>query len=71
MDITEKSNNNAIIETIINMGHNLKLKVIAEGVETIEQLAILKGLKCDEIQGYYFSRPLSPQDFVAFARKHQ
>lgn len=71
MDITEKSNNNAIIETIINMGHNLKLKVIAEGVETVEQLAILKGLKCDEIQGYYFSRPLSPQDFVAFARKHQ
>ncbi len=70
-DITEDSNNNAIIETIINMGHNLKLKVIAEGVETAEQLAILKELMCDEIQGYYFSRPISPQDFVAFARKNQ
>jgi diguanylate cyclase (GGDEF)-like protein/PAS domain S-box-containing protein len=70
-DITDDSNNNAIIETIINMGHNLKLKVIAEGVETAEQLAILKELMCDEIQGYYFSRPISPQDFVAFARKNQ
>ena len=70
IDITEDSNNNAIIETIINMGHNLKLKVIAEGVENAEQLATLKGLMCDEIQGYYFSRPLSPQDFVVFARNN-
>lgn len=68
-DITEDSSNNAIIETIINMGHNLKLRVIAEGVETAEQLATLQKLQCDEIQGYYFSRPLSPEDFVAFAAK--
>ena len=66
-DISTDSSNNAIIETIINMGHNLKLKVIAEGVETAEQLDILHSLQCDEVQGYYFSRPLSPQDFVAFA----
>jgi len=71
MDITEDSRNNAIIETIIHLGHNLKLKVIAEGVETAEQLATLQKLRCDEIQGYYFSRPISPHDFVAFARKNQ
>ena len=70
-DITEDSSNNAIIETIINMGHNLKLKVIAEGVETSEQLATLQELQCDEIQGYYFSRPLSPNDFVTFAKKNR
>jgi EAL domain-containing protein (putative c-di-GMP-specific phosphodiesterase class I) len=69
MDITDDSRNNAIIETIIQLGHNLKLKVIAEGVETAEQLATLDKLGCDEIQGYYFSRPLSPQDFVVFAKK--
>lgn len=71
MDITDDSRNNAIIETIIQLGHNLKLKVIAEGVETAEQLATLDKLGCDEIQGYYFSRPLSPQDFVAFAKKNR
>jgi diguanylate cyclase (GGDEF)-like protein/PAS domain S-box-containing protein len=70
-DITDDSSNDALIETIINMGHNLKLKVIAEGVETVEQLATLEKLQCDEIQGYYFSRPLAPDDFVAFARKNQ
>ena len=70
-DITDDSVNNANIETIINMGHNLKLKVIAEGVETAEQLDTLKQLGCDEIQGYYYSRPLSPQDFVAFAQEKQ
>jgi diguanylate cyclase (GGDEF)-like protein/PAS domain S-box-containing protein len=71
MDITDDSRNNAIIETIIHLGHNLKLKVIAEGVETAEQLATLQELRCDEIQGYFFSRPISPHDFVAFARKNQ
>jgi len=68
-DITEDSKDNAIIKTIINLGHNLKLKVIAEGVETAEQLDTLRKLLCDEIQGYYFSRPLNPQDFAVFARK--
>ena len=71
MDITDDSRNNAIIETIIHLGHNLKLKVIAEGVETAEQLATLRKLQCDEIQGYYFSRPLSHHDFVAFAKKNR
>jgi diguanylate cyclase (GGDEF)-like protein len=70
-DITHDSSNKAIIETIINMGHNLRLKVITEGVETAEQFAILKELRCDEIQGYYFSRAISPRDFVTFAKNNR
>ncbi len=49
-----------IVEAIIWMGHSLKLKVLAEGVETDDQLAILKGLGCDEAQGYLLGRPAPP-----------
>ncbi|MGB7847178.1 MAG: EAL domain-containing protein, partial [Candidatus Acidiferrum sp.] len=44
---------------IISMGKSLNLKVIAEGVETEEQMSFLRAHHCDEIQGYYFSRPLT------------
>ncbi len=57
-----------IIHTIINMGHTLNRKIIAEGVETEEQLDILKAYRCDEIQGYYFSEPLMPKDFTDFVK---
>ena len=48
----------AIIMAIVTLAQNLRLKVIAEGVETEEQLRLLRLLRCDEIQGYLFSRPL-------------
>jgi EAL domain-containing protein (putative c-di-GMP-specific phosphodiesterase class I) len=47
-----------IVLAIIRMAHSLKLDVIAEGVETAEQLAFLRRHRCDQIQGYYFSPPL-------------
>ena len=62
-DATINSDDAAITSTIINMGRNLKLKVIAEGVETADQLAFLKQQGCDEIQGYFFSRPIPAEQF--------
>ncbi|WGG51051.1 EAL domain-containing protein [Rugamonas sp. DEMB1] len=57
-DITTNPNDAAIALAIISMAHSLKLRVIAEGVETRPQLEYLRRNRCDEIQGYYFSRPL-------------
>ena len=51
-----------IVGTIVSIAHALNLKVIAEGVETEEQLEFLRNLQCDEIQGYYYSKPLSAND---------
>jgi diguanylate cyclase (GGDEF)-like protein/PAS domain S-box-containing protein len=55
----------AIVGAIINMGQSLNLRVIAEGVETLEDLEFLQNQKCDEAQGYYFSRPVPPDQFAA------
>ncbi|MBE7679640.1 EAL domain-containing protein [Paenibacillus sp. P13VS] len=57
-DITENQSDQAIVATIITMAQNLKMDVIAEGIETKGQLDILMQNDCREIQGYYFSRPL-------------
>ncbi|CAH1086749.1 EAL domain-containing protein [Candidatus Nitrotoga sp. 1052] len=63
-DLTTDTDDAVIVSTIISMAHSLKLKVIAEGVETAEQLAFLKQQGCDEIQGYYFSQPISAEQFT-------
>jgi predicted signal transduction protein with EAL and GGDEF domain len=55
----------AIARAIITMAHSLQLKVIAEGVETAEQLAFLTANGCNEVHGYYFSRPLPGADCAA------
>ncbi|MCS7461389.1 EAL domain-containing protein [Paenibacillus doosanensis] len=67
--ITDASDHNEIITTIIAMARNLKLKVIAEGVETVEQLHYLQNQKCNEAQGYFFSKPLSVEDFELLFRQ--
>jgi diguanylate cyclase (GGDEF)-like protein/PAS domain S-box-containing protein len=69
-DITVDFNDAAITVSIISLGHNLKLKVIAEGVETEEQLAYLRHHGCDEVQGYLFSRPLPAAEFEAKLREN-
>jgi diguanylate cyclase (GGDEF)-like protein/PAS domain S-box-containing protein len=53
-----------IVTAIISMGRSLKLRVVAEGVETSEELAFLQAQECDEAQGYYFGRPVSSQLFA-------
>ncbi len=71
-DMTIDPNSAAITEAIISLAHGLQLKVIAEGVETQEQLDYLKTKGCDEVQGYFLSRPL-PADAItkllAYGRK--
>ncbi|HXX53858.1 MAG TPA: EAL domain-containing protein [Thermodesulfovibrionales bacterium] len=61
--IASSPNSDSIVKSIISLGHNLDLKVLAEGVETERQLSFLIENKCDEIQGYYFSVPLSTEKF--------
>lgn len=64
-DITTNADNAVIVKTIITMAHSLHLKVIAEGVETVEQLNFLRSLDCHEMQGYLFSGPLPAENMAA------
>ncbi len=61
----------AIATSIILMGRSLNLKVIAEGVETHQQLTFLQQQGCEEAQGYYFSKALPAEDFARLLGKHR
>lgn len=63
--IEDNEKDKAISEVIVTLAKSMNMKVIAEGVETDEQLDFLFNLQCDEIQGYYFYRPMSPEDLEA------
>jgi diguanylate cyclase (GGDEF)-like protein/PAS domain S-box-containing protein len=67
-EVTSNPDDAAIVLAIINMAHSMKLEVIAEGVEKEPQLAYLRRHGCDEMQGYYFSRPLPEDEFEAMLR---
>jgi len=62
--ITTAPDETTIVTAVISMGRSLELRVIAEGVETQEELAFLQAHQCDEAQGYYFSRPVRPEQFA-------
>jgi len=68
-DIIADPNDVSITRAIITLAHSLKLKVVAEGVETEGQLGLLIANHCDEIQGYYFSRPLPAEEATALLRE--
>ena len=54
-----------IVNSVISLAHSLKLRVVAEGVETEAQSTTLKNLSCDEMQGYLVSKPVPPEDVPA------
>ena len=64
--ITENEQAASVAKAIIELGKTLGMNVIAEGVETLEQVEILREWNCDQIQGYYFSKPLNETDASVF-----
>jgi EAL domain-containing protein (putative c-di-GMP-specific phosphodiesterase class I) len=70
-DIATDKDDAAIVASIINLAHNLQLRVIAEGVETEEQLSYLKEKGCDEVQGFYFSKPLPADTFYERLKRRE
>jgi EAL domain-containing protein (putative c-di-GMP-specific phosphodiesterase class I) len=69
-NIPQDVEDKAITEAIIAMGKTLSLTVVAEGVETEEQMNFLKEHSCDEMQGFYFSKPVVPEQFADLLREH-
>lgn len=70
-NMTTDPNDASITKSIILLGQSLNLNVIAEGVETAEQLALLKQLGCDEVQGYFFSRPVPQNELEGLLRANK
>jgi EAL domain-containing protein (putative c-di-GMP-specific phosphodiesterase class I) len=66
--ISTEGGDTPIVSAVISMARSLNLRVIAEGVETAEELAFLRAHHCDEVQGYYFSRPVPPEQFARLLR---
>ena len=70
-DIVIDENDAIIVDSIISLGHKFGLEVIAEGVETVEQLNFLRLHKCDEVQGFYLSQPLPAEALIDFVRTQE
>jgi diguanylate cyclase (GGDEF)-like protein len=70
-DLGKDEDSAAIVRSIINLAHGLKLNVVAEGVETEEQLAILRAMSCDEYQGFLFSRPVDAGSVQALFKQNR
>lgn len=70
-DITTDDKDRNMVASIVAMAHNLGLKVVAEGVESKTQLEILKTLRCEFIQGFYFAEPMQADDFIRYIEQHQ
>jgi EAL domain-containing protein (putative c-di-GMP-specific phosphodiesterase class I) len=66
--ISTAGDDTVIVTAVIGMARSLKLRVVAEGVETLEELEFLRAHHCDEAQGFYFSRPLPPKHFAELLR---
>jgi diguanylate cyclase (GGDEF)-like protein len=70
-DLTTRADDASIVQAIVSLAHGLRLKVVAEGVETLEQLKFLQSVGCDQYQGYHFSEPLPATEFADLVSKWQ
>lgn len=70
-DITTDPSDAAIVRAIVSLGHSLELNIVAEGVETAEQLALLRIEGCDEVQGFYFAQPMLADDLIEFVTERR
>lgn len=70
MDMVTDNNDRVIAQTIILMANSLNLLTVAEGVETLEQADLLKEMGCNQLQGYYFSKPISKDEFTKFLQNY-
>jgi diguanylate cyclase (GGDEF)-like protein/PAS domain S-box-containing protein len=70
MDIERSERSHNLVHAIIAMGHSLGLQLVAEGVETEGQAAILEGMGCQYLQGYHIARPIAPPELLRFAAGH-
>jgi EAL domain-containing protein (putative c-di-GMP-specific phosphodiesterase class I) len=70
-DVISDPSDRAIVSAIVNLAHSLRMDVVAEGVESVEQLECVRAAGCDEAQGYYCGRPMSARQFEDFLRQGQ
>jgi EAL domain-containing protein (putative c-di-GMP-specific phosphodiesterase class I) len=70
MDMTTDHNDRVIAQTIILMAKSLNLSTVAEGVETLEHVNLLKDMGCDQLQGYFFSKPIPKEEFTKFLQTY-
>ena len=70
MDLDKDLRDQHIVKVIIDIGHTLNKKIVAEGIESIKQRNILRDLNCDYGQGYLFSRPLTDIEFLEYAARY-
>ena len=68
-DLPGSERDRTIVEAVVALGHSLDMVIVAEGVETAEQCEFLRGIGCDEAQGFYFSKPLEAEDLPAYLKE--
>lgn len=66
--LMEDSRKSSIVRAVIELGHHMDLRIVAEGIESPEELRYLTNLECDQFQGYFFSKPLPSMEFTRFVR---
>jgi EAL domain-containing protein (putative c-di-GMP-specific phosphodiesterase class I) len=69
-DLTMDASDASVVSAVINMGRSLHMRVVAEGVEALDQVLFLKEHGCSEAQGYHFSRPLQAREFAIWTRRN-